>query len=267
MPRPAKRKDTTPVDTRAKRSTSSRRSSLRSADEPVTDPIAQKQVEKKSARTKKPNQQAEAMKTIAQQLNKVRLESNQPGYASSVTSMSSNHDPCYTFNGTSRGKMRDVIELHVKTKNGEAMKTNITHKVAFNNIFKQFGIPREQLNGIQLNWRGHPMIEFRIRDKIDIDKMPPKLSYKLESINEDGSRTVNLYECEVSGVRDPNAHRKKENPQERKRQANLGFAGLRWKEPDMQTVARTSTGTSGILGVPSLTSKRRSLTCRMKIQT
>ena len=135
MPRPAKRKETTPVDPKAKRSTSARRASLRSADEasvnsePPTLSSSQTGLNQRHNLGK--NSQTEAIRSIAQQMTSFKISNNEPRYTSSVTSTTSNHDPNFTFNGINRGKMRNIIEVHVKTKNGEPMRTNITHKVAF----------------------------------------------------------------------------------------------------------------------------------------
>ena len=71
---------------------------------------------------------------------------------------------------TSSGPWRDVVMVDVLTANGQEFKGTIKHKEATKDIYqKALGLDRENLHGLKIEFRGHPVISFRLRSQINID--------------------------------------------------------------------------------------------------
>lgn len=170
MPRPSKRKLTTPVDPRPKRGSNLMQSapSLES-----TSTI------RESTRPIDASEQASIASTIAE-----------------------NHEKGLVYGATSSGKMRDLVVIHVIKRDGIDLKTNVTHEFAFNKVFRQTTIPRNIMNSISLTWRGHPALEIRLKNKIDIDKLDTPFSFIAKERVGDSMLDIR-YECEIEGVRGP----------------------------------------------------------------
>ena len=106
------------------------------------------------------------------------------------------------LNGIKFGKMRNVIEVDVLLLDGEDFKTNISEIEAFKYICrKSLKIPRDDIFGIQMSWRGHPLIQIKLNTKIDIDTLPANFSYDKEIKNSKGETTTQQIVCAVRGVR------------------------------------------------------------------
>ena len=70
----------------------------------------------------------------------------------------------------SSGPWRDVVMVDVLTANGQNFKGTIKHKEATKDIYqKALGLDRENLHGLEIEFRGHPVISFRLRSQINID--------------------------------------------------------------------------------------------------
>ena len=48
-----------------------------------------------------------------------------------------------------------------------------------------------------MGWKGHPVVEIRLTQEINIDSLPPNFEFTVQDGNKDGPK----YYCEVSGVR------------------------------------------------------------------
>ena len=68
------------------------------------------------------------------------------------------------------GKMRNLLEVHIVTCNGQPMKSNISHQSAYTHIYKRsLKLAQSDLHGIQMAWKGHPVVEIRLNAEVDID--------------------------------------------------------------------------------------------------
>lgn len=169
MPRPSKRKNTTPNDPRPKRGqTVVNTASCSSSNNTVVAYDA----------------------------------SEQASICSSNMSVEDTHIKGLIFEADNSGKMRNLIIVHIVKRNGVDMKTNVTHSFAFNHVFRQLGVPRSKLNSVGMNWKGHPVIEYRLKDKVDIDSL--QKSFKFRSPDTEGDSVQMIeFECETEGVRGP----------------------------------------------------------------
>lgn len=103
--------------------------------------------------------------------------------------------------GTKFGKFRDVIEVDVLFIDGNDYTTNMTIKDAHKYVCKRgLGIKRSRIHAVRTEWRGHPLIIIRLKEKINIDNLPPNFEYETETTNEDGSLTKHKVVCDVRGV-------------------------------------------------------------------
>lgn len=129
---------------------------------------------------------------------------------SSCTSASSykSLDRSKLLGATAFGKFRDLIEIHILTVNGEPLKTNITHQMAYTYICKRsLRLKQSEIHGMQMTWKGHPVVEIRLTDTIDIDSFPPNFEFTIDE------RSGSKYYCEISGVRaGERASKEEENP-------------------------------------------------------
>lgn len=114
------------------------------------------------------------------------------------------------------GKFRDLLEIDVLFIDGKDYTTNITEREVHKYICKRsLGIKREKIYAVKTLWRGHPRVIVRLKDKINIDRLPPTFEYIKECTAEDGSITTHKVVCEIDGVRisSETAHeRPRENP-------------------------------------------------------
>jgi len=103
------------------------------------------------------------------------------------------------------GGLRDVIEVEVNSIDDQPYTTNMRSSDAIRDIFiGSLGLDKNQIIGIQVAWKGKPVISFRLKTKINIDQLPQTFSYEKKRILEDGTTTTNIINCTVKGVRPPN---------------------------------------------------------------
>lgn len=118
--------------------------------------------------------------------------------------------------GTRHGKFRDVIEVDILFIDGKDFTTHVTEKEVHKYICKRsLGIKRERIHAINMAWRGHPRIIIRLKEKLNIDVLPPNFEYEKTSTNDDGTTTTHKIVCEVVGagyVQPRPQERPQENP-------------------------------------------------------
>jgi len=74
------------------------------------------------------------------------------------------------------GGKRDVIEVEVISINDEPFTTNMRSSDAIRDIFMgSLNFDKNQLIGVQVVWKGKPVISFRIKEKISIDSHSTKV--------------------------------------------------------------------------------------------
>jgi len=102
------------------------------------------------------------------------------------------------------GGLRDVIEVEIISVDGEACSTNIRSSDAIRDIFiGALKMDKNEIIGIQVSWKGKPMISFRLKSKINSDKLPRKFSYEKKTKLDDGTEISSEYCCQIKGVRPP----------------------------------------------------------------
>jgi len=102
------------------------------------------------------------------------------------------------------GGNRDIIEVEIDDVDGVPYTTNMRSSDAIRDIYMGvFNLDKNQIIGIQVAWKGRPVISFRLKEKIKIDKLPAKFSYKKEKTLEDGTQLSQTISGRVKGVRPP----------------------------------------------------------------
>lgn len=116
----------------------------------------------------------------------------------------------YDFNATRVGKMRNLIEVDVHMIDGTPYTAQISEIEAYKLIYRQ-GLDMDSaiFYGIRLLWAGHPLIEFRLRESVDIDTLPKTFRYRKPDFDIDGKEISRIVTCEIRGVRDPNQEKSK----------------------------------------------------------
>jgi len=105
------------------------------------------------------------------------------------------------------GRHRDVIEVEVLDINGSPYTTNMRSSDAIRDIYmKALGLDKNQIIGVQVAWKGRPLISFRLKEKIPIDELPASFSYEKETKLDDGSVINQVINCKIKGVRPPKLH-------------------------------------------------------------
>lgn len=106
--------------------------------------------------------------------------------------------------GTRYGKFRDVVEVDVLFIDGKDYTSNMTEREAHKYVCKRgLGIKRERIHAVKILWRGHPRVVIRLKEKINIDMLPPSFEYDKDSTNSDGTITKQKVVCDVLGIRLP----------------------------------------------------------------
>lgn len=110
-----------------------------------------------------------------------------------------------------RGKLREKIIVDILRVDEQPLKTNINHHDAYKYVYRRsLGLESSNLHGIALEWQGHPVLVIRVSKPIDIDSLPARFSF-IKTTNKDTADEIDFkYDCEVRGVRDPNAQRPQE---------------------------------------------------------
>jgi hypothetical protein len=78
------------------------------------------------------------------------------------------------------------------------MRTNIILQLAYDIARQGAGLSQRIIHGISMNWRGHPLLEVRLKEAIDIDTLPKSFDIKVKRGADAPTAT---YYCEISGVR------------------------------------------------------------------
>jgi len=104
--------------------------------------------------------------------------------------------------GVFYGGKRDVIEVAILNVDGQPYTTNIKSSDAIRDIFiGALDMDKNDLIGIQIAWKGKPLISFRIKNKIDIDLLPAKFSFDKEYCLDNGETIIKTFNCAIKGVR------------------------------------------------------------------
>jgi len=102
------------------------------------------------------------------------------------------------------GGLRDVIDVEVVSIDDEPYTTNMRSSDAIRDIFiGSLNMDKNDIIGIQIAWKGRPVISFRIKNKINVDKLPANFSYDKNKVLDDGSTITQVIKCIVKGVRPP----------------------------------------------------------------
>lgn len=101
------------------------------------------------------------------------------------------------------GKMRDVIEIEVLMLDGEPYTAQMSEIETYKLIYrKALDLDKAIFQGIKFKWVGHPVISIRLKELIDIDKLPKTFEYKKSDFDRDGNEIERTVTCEIKGVRD-----------------------------------------------------------------
>lgn len=183
MPRPAKRKDITPIDPRSKRPEVER-----SDDQRSTLAVATSFFSALVGGT------GDSGNTGGQSAATSRYSST----SNLSVGSSKTIDRQKLFEAKNYGKMRTMIEINVNTLNGEPLKTNVQPKLGYYICKRNLNILASNLHGIDMNWKGHPVFEVRLINEIDVDKLPAEFSFHEQA----GPGLSDLvYGCTIQGVR------------------------------------------------------------------
>ena len=116
---------------------------------------------------------------MAEETNRLSMQHAGPSGASrtSRTSMRSNAsvkpelDRTYTFaKDKQEGPWRDKLTVDIFKMGEEDFKGTIKLKEAKNDIYKKaLGLKRENLHAIEMEYRGHPVVTFRLKQVLNID--------------------------------------------------------------------------------------------------
>lgn len=109
------------------------------------------------------------------------------------------------FGGTRSGKNRDIIEVDVYMMDGEPYTAQISDIEAYKLIYRKgLDLDKAIFYGVKVSWAGHPLVVFRTKETVDIDKLPKTFEYSKSDFDRDGNEISRTVTCEVRGVRDPN---------------------------------------------------------------
>lgn len=191
MPGPMKRKDITPNDPRSKRAdrmhSEDQNSALQSATAFLTGWMGS------GANNDKPET---GRNTFSRGSSTYGSCSNLSSTTSTVAKR--NLDRKKLCEAKNYGKFRDFIEIHVLRLNEEPLKTSVNPQLGINICRMVLKLPRDEIHGIDLNWKGHPVIEIRLMNQINIDDLPESFNYSLKRAGDLGDAN---YYCEISGIR------------------------------------------------------------------
>jgi len=102
------------------------------------------------------------------------------------------------------GGKRDVIEVEIVNMDGKLFSTNMRSSDAIRDIFiGALRMDKNQIIRVQVAWKGKPVISFRLKEKISIDSLPYRFSYKKKTVLENGKEIINTFNCAIKGARPP----------------------------------------------------------------
>jgi len=101
------------------------------------------------------------------------------------------------------GGVRDIIEVEICSIDGQPYTTNMRSSDAIRNIYiGALKLDKNLIIGVQVAWKGGlPVISFRLKICINIDKLPAKFTYEKLTTLDDGSITKQTIFCITKGVR------------------------------------------------------------------
>lgn len=107
--------------------------------------------------------------------------------------------------GIKAGKLRNIVEVEVMLVDGEEVKSPISEEEAYNYIaILSLGLKKHQVFGVQMYMRDHPIVQFRLKSQIDVEKLPNNFSYTKTFTDREGKTFHQKVVCQLLGVRDPN---------------------------------------------------------------
>jgi len=124
------------------------------------------------------------------------------------------------------GRMRTIIEVEILEIDKKPYTTNIHEDEAFKLVYKQgLELDRKNLIGINCQWRGNPIINFRLRNPVYITKLPETFEYGKKENMEGGLQRIMVVKGIVKGVKRPEEYqnRQKESNSVWVRLENIGW--------------------------------------------
>jgi hypothetical protein len=109
------------------------------------------------------------------------------------------------FKGSNEGAWRESFVVDVLEIDGQKFMGSLTRREMSSSIYtKALGLRPENLHGFVPGFRGHPMIKYRLKEKININlDLQGKSVFTFERAVKAGSETlIQTLKCEISGIRD-----------------------------------------------------------------
>jgi len=127
--------------------------------------------------------------------------------------------------GVFYGRMRTIIEVEIVKIDNKDYTTNIHEDEAFKLVYKQgLELDRKNLIGINCQWRGRPIINFRLCDPIDINTLPESFEYGKKENLEDGTQKILVVKGIVKGV-----SQSRENSRPKSNEVWVRLENIGWK--------------------------------------
>lgn len=135
--------------------------------------------------------------------NSPTMESRRGSMSSEVSGTSTTArrelDRALAFSRPQNGPMKDRITIDILRIDGEDFKGTVTPREAKNKIFVDaLGLERGNLHGLEITFKGHPVITFRLREQINVDTTFTEEDFVFERDTANGKAIV---ECKIRGLR------------------------------------------------------------------